>query len=355
MINHNLYSNELLNRKRLLGDKRADEFIHYVFSDPVKKKQLQDWMGGQSGADHLKLLQHLFPKIDFIDKATELPIWAQPLLMRNGAIFYARHSEIIMSLLGLLSLPYCYNAANGAMVLYLSELIRKQTTKRLYDTAVFVWEVMGPDAFGKDGNAYEEILKVRIMHAAVRYYMLQSGKWDDSWGLPINQEDMAGTNLSFSLIVIRGLRMLGYSVSQDDQAAFMHIWGVVGYLSGLDEDLIPENSKMAQQLDNIIKRRQFAVSAHGQELTRSLTAHILSVNKSKATANDILGLMRYLLGKEMADMLAIDAPELPAYKLTLIKTLNLFKSFKPQGDAKKNYQIAYATFKTQNPALVKRN
>lgn len=355
MIKHTLYSDELLDQKRLLGDPQADEFIRDVFSDPLKKQQLQQWMGGASGSAHLRSIQDAFPGFAFIHRATALPAWAQPRLMKTGAIFYARHSEIIMSLLGLLSLPYCYNAANGAMVLYLSELIRKQTTKRLYDTAVFVWEVMGPDAFGRDGNAYEEILKVRIMHAAVRYYTLQSGKWDDSWGLPINQEDMAGTNLSFSLIVIRGLRMLGYSVSQEDQTAFMHIWAVVGYLSGLDEDLIPDNSKMAQQLDNMIKRRQFAVSAHGQELTRSLTDHILSVNKSKATANDVLGLMRYLLGKEMADMLAIEAPELPAYKLTLIKTLNLLKSIKPQGDARQNYLIAYAAFKTQNPELTKRN
>ncbi|TFF35761.1 oxygenase MpaB family protein [Mucilaginibacter psychrotolerans] len=355
MTDHNLYSNQLLDQKRLSGDPQADEFIHYVFGDPARRQLLQQWMAGVSGAAHLKILQDAFPGFAFIDKATDLPDWAQLRLMKAGAIFYARHSEIIMSLLGLLSLPYCYNAANGAMVLYLSELIRKQTTKRLYDTAVFVWEVMGPDAFGKDGNAFEEILKVRIMHAAVRYYTLQSGKWNDSWGLPINQEDMAGTNLSFSLIVIRGLRMLGYNVSQEDQAAFMHIWAVVGCLSGLDEDLIPENSKKAQQLDIIIKQRQFSVSAHGQELTKSLTAHILSVNKSKATANDILGLMRYLLGKEIADMLAIEAPELPAYKLTLIKTLNLLKSFKPQGDPKQNYRTAYATFKTQNPELSKRN
>jgi hypothetical protein len=354
MSDPTLYSNQFLDHKRLSGDPQADDFIRYVFDDPVKKQQLQQWMAGPSNSQHLKLLQNTFPGFAFIDKATELPAWAQPSLMKTGSVFYARHSEIIMSLLGLLSLPYCYNAANGAMVLYLSELIRKQTTKRLYDTAVFVWDVMGPDAFSKDGNAFEEILKVRIMHAAVRYYTLQSGKWDDSWGLPINQEDMAGTNLSFSLIVIRGLRMLGYSISQEDQAAFMRMWAVVGFLSGLDEDLIPENAKMAQQLDAIIKRRQFSVSAHGQELTKSLTDHILSVNKSKATANDILGLMRYLLGEEIADMLAIEAPKLPPYKLTLIKTLNLLKSFMPQGDPKQDYQTAYTIFKKQNPELAKR-
>lgn len=355
MTNQVTYTDDLLNFKRLCGDPQADEFIQYVFADPAKKLQLQKWMGDKSGAQRLSMLQETFPGFAFIENAADLPGWAQPKLMKAGAVFFAAHSEIIMSLLGLLSLPYCYTAANGAMVLYLSELIRKQTTKRLYDTAVFVWEVMAPDAFGKEGNAYEEVLKVRIMHATIRYYTIQGEKWDNSWGVPINQEDMAGTNLSFSLIVIRGLRKLGYSVSQADQAAFMHIWAVVGYLSGLDEDLIPGNSTMAQQLDSAIKKRQFRVSTHGQELTQSLINHILSINKSKATANDILGLMRYLLGAEIADMLIINSPDLPAYKLMIIRTMNLLKSFKPDGDSWAIYHAAYAAFKMRNPELSTKN
>jgi hypothetical protein len=354
MNSTNRYTNGLLNLKRLSGDPPADEFIRRVFADAEKKRQLQQWIGGAPGEVQLGKLKTCFPGYGFIENSAELPLWANPSLLRAGAAFYARHSEIIMSLLGLLSLPYCYTAANGAMVLYLSELIRKQTTRRLYDTAIFVWEVMGPDAFKKDGNAYEEILKVRIMHAAVRYYTLQSGKWDESWGVPINQEDMAGTNLSFSLIVIRGLRMLGFSVNSAEQTAFMHIWAVVGYLTGLDEELIPENQKMALQLDEMIKKRQFRASTHGQELTRCLTDHILSVNKSSVTANDIMGLMRHLLGKEIADMLEINAPDLPAYKLTLIRAINMLKSFKPVGDSRQNYEQAYSTFRSQNPELNKR-
>jgi hypothetical protein len=302
----------------------------------------------------MDLLKDNYSQFAFLNKASELPLWANPKLMKAGSAFFAKHSEIIMSLLGLLSLPYCYTAANGAMVLYLSELIKKQTTKRLYDTAVFVWEVMGPDAFSASGNAYKEILKVRLMHAAVRYYTLQSGKWDDAWGLPINQEDMAGTNLSFSLIVIRGLRRLGFHVSHEDQMAFIHVWAVIGYFTGLDEDLIPQNVKMAQQLDVAIKQRQFCSSSHGKELTQSLCNHILAINKSKATDNDILGLMRYLLGTEIADMLSIKAPELPGYKLTLIKTLNLLKSFNPQGNTDLSYNKAYSAFKKQNPELINR-
>jgi len=347
MINYTPYNDEFLDLKRLRGDHQADNFVRQVFADSIKKQQLQQWMSAKSGTGHLNQLKNLFPGFEFIDKANQLPSWADRRLIKAGATFFARHSENIMSLLGLLSLPYCYTAANGAMVLYLSELIRKQTSKRLYDTATFVWEVMDPNAFGNIGNAYEEILKVRLMHAAVRYYTMQTGKWDDMWGIPVNQEDMAGTNLSFSLIVIRGLRMLGYNISQADQTAFMHIWAVIGYFTGLDQELIPESSKQAMQLDAIIKKRQFQVSSHGQELTRSLTSHILMVNKSKASANDILGLMRYLLGQEIADMLAIKAPELPGYKLTLIKTMNVLKSFKPQGNSDTMYHQAYAAFKRQ--------
>jgi len=354
MIRNTIYNNEFLTGKRLVGDPSAYKFIQDVFADSEKKLQLQQWLGATFDGNLLGLLNDNYPDFAFISKASELPSWAEPKLMKAGSAFFAKHSEIIMSLLGLLSLPYCYTAANGAMVLYQSELIRKQTTKRLYDTAVFVWEVMAPDAFSVKGNAYREISKVRIMHAAVRYYTLQSGKWDNAWGLPINQEDMAGTNLSFSLIVIRGLRQLGFQVSQQDERAFMHVWAVIGYLSGLDEDLIPQNVSMAHQLDAAIKQRQFCSSSHGKELTQSLTEHILAINKSKATANDILGLMRYLLGSEIADMLSIKAPELPGYKLTLIRTISLLKSFKPQGNVHRSHRTAYAKFREQNPELNKR-
>ena len=343
-----IYSDTFLDTKRAMGDRLADDFIRQVFADPEQKIQLQTWLNGKSDQQHFALLKDAYPTVALISQATVLPEWADYELMKAGSAFFARHAEMIMSLLGLLSLPYCYTAANGAMVLYLSELIRKQTTKRLFDTATFVWEVMAPDAFGKTGNAFQEILKVRILHAAIRYYTLQSGKWDDSWGLPINQEDMAGTNLSFSLIVMRGLRMLGFSVSQEEQTSFMHLWAVIGYLSGLDQDLIPENTKQAQLLDISIKERQFRASTHGKELTSSLTDHILKVNKSKATADDILGLMRYLLGKDIADKLSIPAAELPSYKLTLLRTTNYLKGFKPKGNSIQQYRAAYSKFKKQS-------
>lgn len=344
-----IYNDDFLSGKRQMGDQYADVFIQEVFKVPERRQGLQQWLATATSNQDLAAVAELFPGEPFIDNAGKLPGWADKRLMKAGSEFFIKHAETVMTLLGLLSLPYCYTAANGAMVLYLSERIRKDTTKRLYETAVFVWEVMAPGAFDNGGKGFTEVLKVRLMHAAVRYYTLQSGKWDDSWGQPVNQEDMAGTNLSFSLIVIRGLRKLGLNVSQADQQAFMHLWNVIGFLSGLQEELIPQDPKMAQTLDRAISKRQFAVSSHGKELTKALTDHIIAVNKDKASANDILGLMRYLLGKEVAEMLSIDAPDLPAYKIGLIRTINLVKSFKPQGNTDFVYRRAYAAFKLQKP------
>lgn len=348
MIDHQDFSNDFLTGKRQLGDPAADNFVREAFKDPVLKKQLQEWLSAASGNDQLENLKNTFPDVPLISDAGNLPVWADRKLMKAGSAFFTRHAETIMSLLGLLSLPYCYTAANGAMVLYLSERMRKETSKRLYETTVFVWEVMAPDAFEQGGKAFTEIMKVRLMHAAVRYYTLNSGKWDNAWGLPINQEDMAGTNLSFSLIVIRGLRRLGFTVSHPDQLAFMHLWNVIGYLSGLDQNMIPQNPKMAQVLDRRISQQQFCISAHGAELTRSLTDHIISINTSKASPDEILGLMRHLLGTEVADMLSLRAPELPGYKLSLLRTINLIKSLKkPQRNTYTAYHKAYSAFKMQ--------
>jgi hypothetical protein len=342
-------NNDFLEAKRSSSDEEADYFIQRVFANPVRKAELRSWLGREPATNDLAWIKNRYPDIDFIKQADLLPAWADRQLMTKGSRLFVKNSELVMNLLGLLSLPYCYTAANGAMVLYLSELIKKQTTKRLFDTAIFVWEVMGPDAFKETGTAYSEILKIRITHAAVRYYTLQGGKWDRSWGIPINQEDMAGTNLSFSLIVIRGLKKLGIKVNPQEEEAFLHTWSVIGYLLGLDEGLIPRSMLEAEHLDTSIKNREFRASSHGAELTQSLIDHIMSVNTTKATADDIVGLMRYLLGNEIADMLSMKRVVLPTYKLLILKGMNLIKQLKPHGPIGNTYDKSYSSFKKLKP------
>jgi hypothetical protein len=342
------YSNEFLDLKRTCPDGLADDFIAEQFSDPSKKNTLKTWLDQLNSNSQLYFKERSMDSLPddyrqskLVLEAAKLPEWADPALMKMGAAFFGRNAEAIMNLLGLLSLPYCYAAADGAMVLYFSERIRNETGKRLGETADFIWDVMSPEAFGKLGRGFSSILQVRLMHAGARYYTLASGRWEAQWGLPLNQEDMAGTNLAFSLIVIRGLRKLGYTIQYEEQQAFIHLWNVIGHLLGVQQDLLPETGKQAQLLEAAIRKRQFKASVQGAALTQALTSYLIGTMKNEdVTSEQLLGFMRFLLGDQVADLLDLKAPKLTTSQLWLLKTVYLVKT--------SSYHQALRTFKKQS-------
>ena len=52
--------------------------------------------------------------------------------------------------------------------------------------------------------------------------------------IPVNQEDMVGTLLTFSAVILDGLKKMGFSISTSDADAYLHAWNVVGHLSGVE-------------------------------------------------------------------------------------------------------------------------
>jgi hypothetical protein len=352
MENKSAFTNDFLAAKRLVGDTNADLFTQSVFNNSDQKIELGSWLTEFNNNLRLGQIPQQFAGYSLFSNVGQLPPWADKREMKAGSAFFARNAQLIMNLLGLLSLPYCYTAADGAMVLYLSDRMRGDVGKRLVETADFLWDVMAPDAFEEAGKGFASILKIRIIHAAVRYYTLKSGKWHDARGLPVNQEDMAGTNLSFSLIVIRGLRKFGISVTYPEQQAFMHLWNVIGYLLGIQEDLLPNNGKQAFDLEEAIRVRQFKVSDHGRDLTRSLVHYFTTVNTGEQfTDREILQVMRYLLGNPVADMLDLPSAELPVTKIRTLKAVNFINGLINTEKASIVYHNEYSRFNRNKPVF----
>jgi hypothetical protein len=342
-----LYTDHFLSSKRLKGDIAADEFIAKNFVESDSKLALYKWLKQLDDNSALDRIPDLYRKETFINSACNLPLWADRKLMEKGSAFFIKYAEQVMQLLGLLSLPYCYAAADGAMVLYLSQRLTDDAGKRLLDTAGFIWDVMDPDTFKREGKGFASILKIRLTHAIARYYTLKSGKWKSEFGVPVNQEDMAGTNLSFSLMVVRGLRKLGVSVSYDDQQSFLHLWNVIGSLLGLDEDLIPPDGKAANALELAIRQRHFKPSEQGRELTKTLAVYFNSVTPENVSANDTLQFMRYLLGDEVADILDLPPASKPLYLPLVLKISSNLPDFNSGGSLKVRYQEKLKSFKKQ--------
>ena len=254
-----------------------------------------------------------------------LPGWADPVRMAEGAAFFAKNLDQLMLLLGCYSLPYCYAAADGAQVLYLSQRIHQDTYQRLLETGQFVLEVTKPDAFSEKGPGVITSRKIRLMHAAIRFFTRHSGRWNDAWGVPINQEDMAGTNLAMSYVPIRGLRKINANPGERESEAYLHLWNVIGYFLGVKEELLPVNLREAYHLDRLIAKRNFRPSEAGRTLTKALLDSLAENTPVSLPKNLPANQMRLLLGDELANLLALPAAD---WTRGLVKTAQIGNFFR---------------------------
>lgn len=335
----NSFTLDLLQQSRQVGDPLADKVINQLFADKESAQQLRAILGKPT------LNNSPLPNLpdyltSYFETSKHLPKWADVSLLKQGNQFFEANAREIMALLGYLSLPYCYAAGDGARVLWLSERIKKNTAVRLAETAQFIFDVMAEDAFQPTGYGIRSIQKVRLIHAAIRYHVTKSGKWNsEQWGLPVNQEDMAGTNLAFSLIILRGLRKMGKSVSLEDSEAYLHYWKVIGSMLGIIPELIPENGKAAFWLEKKIAQRTIRQSFEGQALTKVLLESFDIDPPITLPDGFHASFMRFVLGDSIADILGLPPSNWTRFMVKPQKYINVlmstFETAKNSANAKK--------------------
>ena len=237
-----------------------------------------------------------------------LPDWADPAKIAAGEGVFWRYGPAIIAALTCYALPFCYAGRKGVQVLALTARLTSNPERRVIETAQMVVDVMRPGGLGAVGSGIRTAQKVRLMHAAVRLLIAQYPGWKPEFDLPINQEDMAGTLLSFSSITLDGLQRLGYALSTDEMEGYLHAWKVVGHILGIRPEMLPIDYADAGALAARIAARQFVACEEGQYMTRALVQmlqHVVPGNLFDAVPEV---LMRYFLGDRTADLLAV-APE----------------------------------------------
>lgn len=334
-----IFDDTLLTPFRQLGDPVADALVAAVVQQ-TGREGLTVFMRFLGDLKNGSLAEQLPEVVHFFEQQGHLPPWTDPQKMAQGMAFFWKNETEIALLLGCYSLPYCYAAANGAQVLWLTERIKKDTYKRLEETGEFVFEIM-QERDWRNGRNVIKVLKIRLMHAVVRYFTSHHAQWDSAWGLPINQEDMAGTNLAFSYIVVRGLRKMNVKTQTNDEESYLHFWDIIGCLLGVNERLLPVDLREAYHLDRAIYRRQFKPSTAGKGLTQALTKVLQNQVPTKQLQNFPIAQMRFLLGKEVADLLGV--PEVPLEDIVVRTTTHvpflqfLFRNNTPDSDVLKTY------------------
>jgi uncharacterized protein (DUF2236 family) len=242
----------------------------------------------------------------WLEQTAELPAWVDRDRFERGCRLVVEHGPQVCVVLATASLVYCYAGYPGVKVLTFSRRLDHDAVRRVGETAQFVLNVMAPGSLGSSGRGIRKIQKVRLLHAGIRHLVTASRRWDLSGdGVPICQEDLAGTLMSFSSIVVDALRKLGVRVDDDEAEDYYYRWRVVGEMLGIDPVTIPVDLAAARELTELIARRNHRRSEEGIEMTRSLfELHSRSLPPGFAGAAPAL--TRYLVGEEMCTL--VDLP-----------------------------------------------
>src|SRR5260370_23910357 len=258
------WNDAMLDAMRLVGDPPADAAIEAIFAS------------GQENAAQAFMTHRMTnaaPAPSSLPSALRVfheETLAEPLLDRSrieaAQSLFVDHGPEILITLGCYALPDAYAARKGVKVLHQTAYLANRPNRRLFRTMQMVVDVMAPGGLGPRGRGIRTVQKVRLMHAAVRRQLRHetTTKWDHlSFGVPINQEDLAGTLLTFSFLAIDGLRKLGANISSEAADAYFDAWCGVGKILGVLPEMIPANLEEAAELKEIISRRQFAPSDEG--------------------------------------------------------------------------------------------
>ncbi|MDX2245726.1 MAG: oxygenase MpaB family protein [Bacteroidia bacterium] len=300
-----------LDQARFRSDPVADEVIEKIVAEygTPKAKEIFDFLIRDIGIPYGQLPS--FTRSYFTSNHL-LPGWTDPEKIRLAEKVFLDHGPKFLVILYYKSLPTIYSCKNAAPVLTQTGRLApdreglEKFTRRIAETGQFLLDVMTPGGLSDEGKGVTTILKIRLIHAAIRSFTL-SGEWDTkTLGKPINQEDLAMTLMTFSISLIDALPKFGLALTEKESEAFFHAWKVAGYLMGIETALLPDSVEEGRYLHDKILTRQAAPSEDGKLLAQALISFVEKVAPGKVLDPAPQILMRYLIGDKLADMLGIE-------------------------------------------------
>ena len=259
-----------------IGDSLADTLAAdgMRFAKPLEQFIIND---GSSSFD-ADLIKH--PAFNALtEQFSSHPTWFDPKLAQIGAVAYRRYPLMLIWLLRNVALMAGYSIPALSLPLIQTGALMHDALPRLMRTYAYILAVSEhpplhkPNTSASDthqpiervlaigSEGWRQSIKVRQIHTLVRQNLLKGkgnaakgvipnadqhhnpdGSWNTAyWGIPINQTDMIATHLQFSLLIMRGLRLLGARISTEEAEGILHLWNLASCWMGVDLDRLPKD------------------------------------------------------------------------------------------------------------------
>ncbi len=246
---------------------------------------------------------------EFVAACDDVPEWADFDQMRSGQRLIASYGPFVgLSLLtGSLVGGYVFKKMSMVTALTGRLGVPGDISRRLQETAALVFYMSFEGEVEPGGQGHDILVRVRLLHGAIRQWMADSGRWDDDWDRPINQEDLAITLSLFSYWNIQSLVRMGIQLTDEQIASHHLLWRWAGHVLGIQDDLLTATfDEEAAQYPLMLKHqaRPLECSSYAKTILDEVASGARRV--PKATARRFLHQVTlYLIGDELAAGLEI--------------------------------------------------
>lgn len=309
-----------LNDGYAIGDKGVDELLadEIKFAKPLQTLILPP-IDGKS-ADKALLQRADFAEL--YQQFCDYPSWFDAKLAEIGAVAYRRYPLMLIWLLRNVALMAGYSIPALSLPLIKTGALVHDALPRLMRTYAYILAVSEHAAIspkhqtvlsvGSEG--WRQSIQVRQIHGLVRKQLLKAD-WDvNYWGVPINQTDMVATHLQFSLLIMRGLKLLGARISHEEAEGILHLWQLASWWMGIDLHRLPKTETEAWAWLYTYLATQQLDFEFGRPLAKALhdlPSQIMGEDNRRGQFVELVNasVTRTLVGDDIGDGLALPKPK----------------------------------------------
>ncbi len=309
-------------KARAVAPDLADKYVaHTLIGDPVGEAMMDD-LSELGAGEQRRLIEAAMNNgsgdalrdapaslREFFGEAEALPEWLDYSAFAPGVRMFHRNSQVILAafVAGVLIEGFTTNIAKS---FFITGRVRDQGVRRLGQNNRHMVEIFLPGGLYRDGDGWKLSLRIRLVHAQMRRLLNNSEDWDaEAWGEPISAAHLGFAISAFSARLLKHMKTLGASYSDEEYASFMAVWRYTGYLMGIPESILFRDADEALKLYEVglmcepDAPIESVVMAHSLVNSAPLIAGMTEPAARRNLARYVYRISRGLIGKGTADSL----------------------------------------------------
>jgi len=314
---------------RAIDPEMASNYVaHTLIGDPVAEAAADDLaavdakessrlinLGMMGGSRALKAAPASLR--EFFRDAERQPEWLDDQAFAPGVRAFHRNSYIVLVAFvgGVLIEGFTTNIAKSFM---LTGRVRDKGVRRLGQNNRHMTEIFFPGGLDWHGDGWKLSVRIRIIHARLRRLLNDSDEWDaNAWGTPISSAHLGFAIAAFSARLLKHMKTLGASYTEEESRSFMDVWRYSGYLMGIPETILFRDMQDALKLYDIglmcepEPSMESIAMAHSLVNSAPLIAGAANPSKRRELARYVYRVSTGLIGKRTAESLKF--PKVPVF------------------------------------------